>query len=300
VIVLQKERFQLCVLDFLNKTWTRPGLQAGAPLPPYRSERIWFPTGAAPEGKAPGIVLTPTKLVRHPLVFMAPDIYGLTTSVLDGAIRFAREGFEVFLPDVAKTSGVGPSDHIGLRVGARFRGGVPLDHARTIHLRRLYSDGLRFLRAREMADATKSAVVGLSYGGSLAIALAAEDVDLTAAVLAYPVPVKPPEQIRLLNAPTLFVDAGADPLSRRSRAQFAQAQGQIDVRFADFPTARHHFLARDLPAYDLAMAEAAWGQMLGFVKEKLLPPPPKPPAPPKSAVAATAAPAALPAKPTPA
>jgi carboxymethylenebutenolidase len=300
VIVLQKERFQLCVLDFLNKTWTRPGLTATAPLPPYRSERIWFPSGAVPGGKAPGIVLTPTKLVRHPLVFIAPDIYGLTTSVLDGAIRLAREGFEVFLPDVSKTLGVGPSDHLSLRMGARFRGGVPLTAARTMHLRRIYADGLRYLRAREMADPTKTAIVGLSYGGSLAIALAAEDPDLTAVVLAYPMPVRPADQIGLINAPILFIDAGADAMSRRSRAQFQSAGAKVDVRFADFPAARHHFLARDLPAYELAYAEAAWGQMLGFVKEKLLPPPPKPPTPPKAATAppvSTTGPAAVPSSP---
>jgi dienelactone hydrolase len=289
VIVLQKERFQLCVLDFLNKTWSRPGLTATAPLPPYRSERIWFPTGAVPGGKAPGIVLTPTKLVRHPLVFFAPDIYGLTTSVLDGAIRLAREGFEVFLPDVSKTLGVGPSDHVSLRMGARLRGGVPLTGARTMHLRRIYSDGLRYLRSREMADPTKTAIVGLSYGGSLAVALAAEDSELTAAVVAYPVPVRPADQIGLINAPILFVHAGGDAMSRASRAQFEAAGAKIDVRFADFPHARQNFLARDLSAYDLAAAELAWGQIIGFVKEKLLPPPPKPPTPPKT-VAATPAP----------
>jgi len=293
VIVLQKERFQLCVLDFLNKTWLRPGLTAGSPLPPYRSERIWFPTGAAPGERAPGIVLTPTKLVRHPLVFIAPDIYGITTSVLDGAIRFAREGFEVFLPDVAKTLGVGPSDHVSLRVGARLRGGVPLTAARTMHLRRLYSDGLRYLRSREMADPTKSAIVGLSYGGSLAIAMAAEDAELTALVLAYPVPVRPQDQIGLINSPTLFVHAGLDPMSRRSRAQFAAAGPKVEVRFTDFPSAHHHFLARDLSAYDLATAEDAWSQILGFVKEKLLPPPPKPPTPPKAAMAMPSTPAPI-------
>ena len=46
VIVLQKERYQLCVLDFLNKSWTGSTKKPGAPLPPYRSERIWFPTRA--------------------------------------------------------------------------------------------------------------------------------------------------------------------------------------------------------------------------------------------------------------
>jgi len=305
VIVLQKERFKLCVIDFLNKTWLKPGLTPHAPLPPYRSERVWFPTDAVPERKAPAIVLSPTKPVKHPVALLAPDIYGLTTSVLDAGIRLAREGFEVLLPDLGKTAGIGPADHLALRVGARFRGGVPLDGARIVHLRQLYSDALRHLRGRDMVDPLKTAVVGLSYGASLATALATQDRSVGALVLVYPVPVRPPEYLRLVTSPVLFVDAGRDGLSRRARAQFEPlaTRGEIDVRFAEFPSSRRHFLARDLSAYDLTSAESAWGQILAFVRERLLPPPPRPPTPPKiappagapaSPTASTAAPAAPP------
>jgi dienelactone hydrolase len=285
VIVLSKERFKLCVLDFLNKTWTAPGLAPGAPLPPYRSERLWYPTERVATGKAPAILLTPTRQVRHPQVLVTPDIFGLTTSVLDAGIRMAREGFEVLLPDVGKTTGIGPSDHLAMRVGARFRAGVPLASKRVTHLRGLYADALRFLRGREMADADHTAVLGISYGGSLAIALAGEDARLAAILLAYPVPVRPPEYLKLLSAPVFFVHAGRDAMSRRSRAQFEEAQvrREVDVRFSEFPTMRHHFLARDLGGYDLAAAEAAWGQMAAFARDRLLPPPPKPPAPPARA-----------------
>ncbi|HEY6238070.1 MAG TPA: dienelactone hydrolase family protein, partial [Thermoplasmata archaeon] len=220
VIILQKERFKLCVLDFLNKTWLKPGLTPMAPLPPYRSERVWFSTDAVAARKAPAILLSPTKAVRRPVALVTPDIYGLTTSVLDAGIRLAREGFEVLLPDVGKTSGIGPGDHLSLRVGARFRGGVPLDGARVIHLRQLYSDALRYLRGREMVDGEKTAVLGISYGASLALALATQDRSVGALVVAYPVPVRPPEYLKLVTAPVLFVDAGRDAQSRRARAQF--------------------------------------------------------------------------------
>lgn len=280
VIVLNKERFKLCVLDFLNKTWTQPGLTPGAPLPPYRSERLWYPTGATTEGKAPAIVLSPTKAVRRPAVLFTPDVYGLTTSVLDGAIRFAKEGFEVLLPDVAKTSSVGPRDHLSMRSAARFSGGVAVEGPRVAHLRRLYADALRFLRTREFVDVEKCAVVGLSYGGSLAIALAGEDPTLAAAVVAYPVPVRPSDYLKLLSVPVLFIAPGADPASRKARDQFQAVGSAVDVRYLEFPSARHDFLARDLRAYDLASAEAAWSGAIAFLKERLLPPPPKPPAPP--------------------
>jgi carboxymethylenebutenolidase len=304
VIVLNKERFKLCVLDFLNKTWTKPGLTAGAPLPPYRSERLWYPTGATPEGRAPAILLSPTKAVRRPAVLFTPDIYGLTTSILDGAIRLAREGFEVMLPDVGKTAGVGPRDHLSLRGAVRFGGGIHLDGPRVAHLRRLYADALKFLRSRELVDPEKCAVIGLSYGGSLAIALAGEDPALAAAVVAYPVPVQPADYLKLLSVPVLFVAPGSDGLSRKARAQYESLGSAVDVRFLEFPNAHHDFLARDLRAYDLPAAEAAWDGTLAFLKQRLFPPPPKPPAPlvrttaPPPPVAASPAPTTAPPAPS--
>lgn len=282
VIVLQKERFKLCVLDFLNKTWSQPGLKPGAPLPPYKSDRVWFPTEAVKEGKAAAVVLSPTKLVKHPVALVTPDIYGLTTSVLDLGIRLAREGCEVLLPDLSRIPGVGPRDHATLRMGARFRGGVALDQPRIAHLRTLFRDGLRYLRGREMVDPDKTVVAGLSYGAALATAVAVEDRSVSALVLAYPVPVQPVDYLKLVNAPVLFVDAGADPGSRAARAQWEPlaASGAVSVRFVDQPSARGNFLARDLRAYQLTEAEAAWSEVSGFVRARLFPPPPKAPVPP--------------------
>ena len=282
VIVLSRERFKLCVLDFLNKSWANSGAKPGAPLPLYRSERVWFPTDLAKGGKAPAIALSPTKVVKHPVVLLTPDIYGLTTTVLDGAIRLAREGFEVLLPDVGKTPSVTAGDHLALRVGARFRGGVPLESPRVVRLRRLYADALRYLRGREMVDPDKTGLLGVSYGASLALAVAAEDRRVGALAVAYPVPVRPPELWKLVTAPVLFVDAQGDPLSRQSRRQLEPwaTSREVNVRFYDAAGARHHFLSRDLAAYDLTVAEAAWSEMVGFLRKSLLPQPPKPPTPP--------------------
>ncbi len=279
VIVLQKERFKLCVIDFLNKAWLQTTAKPGAPLPLYRSERVWYPTDATPEGKAPAVLLTPTKQVRHPALLVTPDIYGLTTSVLDAAIRFAREGFEVLLPDIGKTSSVGPRDHLTLRVEARFRGGVRVDAPRTTHLLHLFRDALDHLRGREMIDPEKSGVFGLSYGGTLATILAGGDRRVAALAVAYPTPLRPAEYLRVLTAPVAFVDAGADPVSRASRAQFesARVRDGLAITFFDRPGARHHFLARDLRSYDLAAAEAAWNDLTGFFRQRLMPPPPRPP-----------------------
>jgi dienelactone hydrolase len=284
VIILQKERFKLCVLDFLNKSWLNTTIKPGAPLPPYRSERIWFDTAQSKSGQTSAIVLTPTKVVRHPTVLITPDVYGITTVLLDAAIRFAKDGYEVMVPEVSKTPGIGFSEHLATRAGAYAGGGVPLQSARTRKLVLYFQDALKCLRARPLADPDKTAVFGAGFGGSLALGVAGEEQKLSAVVLAYPVPVRPPGYVELVTAPSLFVDAGRDGASRRSRQAFESRAKRLasSIEYADFPGARRNFLAQDLGAYDLASAEAAWGRILAFLKSRLQPPPPRPPAPPKT------------------
>ena len=306
VVVLTKERFKLCVLDFLNKTWIKTDKKPGVPAPLYRSERVQFESEAIPTGKAQGVLLRPTKVVRHPAILVTPDLFGLTTTLLDGAIRFAREGFEVFLPDVGKISGLGASHQLAMWSGARLRGGVPVRSRRIGALLHLYTDALEFLRGQEMVDTARSAVFGVSFGGSLALALAAQETKLAAVALAYPMPVKPAGLAKLVTAPLLYVAGSDDPATARARKQlFAvrEAAGS-PFEFRVLPEVRHNFLSRDLAAYDVAKAEEAWGYVVGFLKQRLFPPPPRPPAPPVSkpdpaAPKATPVPAAKPAAPAP-
>jgi dienelactone hydrolase len=294
VIILNKERFKLCVIDFLNKAWLKTDKKPGVPAPLYHSERLWYETEASSSGKAQGVLLTPTKVVRHPVVLITPDTFGLTTTVLDGAIRFAREGFEVFLPDLFKTDGIGGSHHVALRAGARLGGGVPVESGRTAELIDLYSDALVFLRGREMVDPSKSALFGTSYGASLALGLAARETKLTAVALAYPAPVRPPDLPRLVTAPLLFVAGSEDRVAEKARAQLTAAQKDVSVpfEFVRIAGARHDFLSRDLSAYDVPRAEKAWSAVVTFLKRQLMPPAPRPPAPPVRASGDPLAPAA--------
>lgn len=305
VVVLTKERFKLCVLDFLNKTWLKTDKKPGMPAPLYRSERVTFETVATPSEHAQAIVLSPTKRVKHPVVLLAPDTFGITTTLLDGAIRLAREGFEVMVPDLLKSKVAKASIHLSLRSNAQFRGGVDVRSERVTRLVRLYGDALAYLRSREMVDPNKSAVFGTSYGASLALALAAEDTRLTAVALAYPMPVKPPDLGNLVTAPVLLIRGSADRSSDRAWKQMIAAQSvtKTTFEFVEVPGARHDFLSRDLAAYKVGPAELAWSRILAFLTKNLMPPPPRPPAmPPKPAASPPAAPAPgkAPATPVPA
>jgi carboxymethylenebutenolidase len=282
VIVLNKERFKLCVTDFLNKTWIKSEKKPGAPAPLYRSERVWFETEATKSGRAPAIVLSPAKTVRHPVVLVTPDVYGITTTVLDASIRLAREGYEVMIPDVAKTDGIGAGHHVALRTGALLRGGVALSSKKVQGMLHLYADALQYVRARDMVDPAKTALFGASYGASLALVLASQDTKISAVVLAYPHPVSPADLAKLVSAPILIVGGSADSAARKAKAQLEAAgrEARFTLESMEVGGARHGFLARDLSAYDLPQAEAAWTRILAFLKQRLLPPPPKAPTAP--------------------
>jgi dienelactone hydrolase len=299
VVVLSKERFKLCVLDFLNKTWLKTDKKPGVPNPVYRSDRVTFETSATGSETAQGIVLTPTKTVKHPVVLLTPDTYGITTTMLDAAIRFARAGFEVLVPDLFKSDESTARLHLALRSGVRMRGGVPVTSPRVRRALQLYRDALDYLRSREMVDPSKAAVFGTSYGASLALALAAEDTRVAAVALAYPMPVHPPDLANLVTVPVLYVRGASDRSTAKAWSQIVAAQSSThgSFEFVEIPGARHNFLARDLPAYEVGKAEAAWTKIVAFLTKNLLPPPPKPPSmPPKPAAPPTVGPAA---KPTP-
>jgi len=285
VIVLQKERFKLCVIDFLNKTWATSKSKPGAPLPPYRSERVTFPTDAVASGSASAVVLRPTKVVRHPVILITPEVYGITTSLLDAAVHFAREGFEVMLPDIGKTSLFGPMDHLSTRLALRTKGGLAVTSPRVAKLTAYYADELTYLRGREMVDPDRSAVFGLSFGGSIALAVAGLDQKLTAVAVAYPAPVAPPEALQLVTAHVYFVAGRRDRTAAAARVQLEKVLPK-QVEFESVTEVGRDFLARDIRGYDQNRAEASWGHIVAFLKRQLMPPPPRPPAPPTKPVAA--------------
>ncbi|MCI4344488.1 MAG: dienelactone hydrolase family protein, partial [Thermoplasmata archaeon] len=139
----------------------------------------------------------------------------------------------------------------------------------------------------------KTAFFGASYGASLAIGLASREQKLTALALAYPRPVDPPEIARLITAPTLLVRGGRDSVAQRAEQQLRVAMpgSSPSLETVYFAAGRHNFLARDLKAYDIAVAEEAWKRIVGFVQARLMPPPPKPPPPPTRTTAPPVSPA---------
>ncbi len=78
------------------------------------------------------------------------------------------------------------------------------------------------------------------------------------------------------------MSGAADGAARKARQhlEVGSRAASNPVEIFEVPGARHGFLARDLSAYDLPQAEAAWTRIQAFLKQRLLPPPPKIPTPP--------------------
>jgi carboxymethylenebutenolidase len=280
VVVLTKERFKLCVQDFLNKAWIRSTEKPGALTLPFSSTTDFVQTSSVPGGVALSVHLKPTKTAKHPMVTVVPDVFGLTTQVLEAGIRFARAGYEVVMPDIARTPGFGLPKFIMER-GMRFvTGSIPVSLSRRERLFRVL-DACRTVALKdESIDPSHQAVFGMSYGGALALAYAAEVPQLSAVAVAYPYSVSPASRLMTLKCPVFAMFGEKDSASSASckKIRDAAAHWEAPIEFVVVPGASHHFLSREHSAYKVAAAEAGWREILAFLKDRLETPP-KPPAP---------------------
>ncbi len=274
VIILSKERFKLCVIDFLNKAWIKTEAKPAAATPPFTSSREYLPTRAVPGGRAPVVVLTPTKLVKRPSVLVVPEVFGLTTQVLEAGVRLAHEGYEVILPDFAKTPGVNLMTYAKLRGYRMLFDSVPVSQTRREPYLRVLEDCRLYLRSRPMVDPTHFGVLGISYGGALALAYAAQTPEVETVALAYPFMIRPAGWLQSLKAPVVAVYGAGDNVAAPSLLLLREAAQRYGFPFESLvlPEVRHHFLNRDSKAYRLPEAELAWTRLMAHMKAGLQPP----------------------------
>ena len=189
VIILQKERFKLCVLDFLNKSWVTRRPSRAPRFPPYRSDRISFDTAVSKLGPLLG---DPPDADEDWCGTHGPDhsrcVRRYQTVLLDAAIRFAKDGCEVLIPEVKRRPGYrfsGSTSPLGPE--PILAGGMSLSgSSRTRKLVLYFQDALNCLRSRPMADAGKTALFGIGFGARSRLGVAGEEQKLTAVVLVVP------------------------------------------------------------------------------------------------------------------
>jgi len=274
VIILSKERFKLCVIDFLNKAWIKTEAKPAAPAPPFTSSREYLPSRAVPGGRAPVVVLSPTKMVKRPSVLVVPEVFGLTTQVLEAGVRLAHEGFEVILPDFAKTPGMNLMTYAKLRGYRMLFDSVPVSQSHREPYLRVLEDCRLYVKSRPMVDPTHFGVLGISYGGALALAYAAQTPEVETVALAYPFMIRPDGWLQSLRAPVLAVYGSDDNVAAPSLLLLREAARRYGFPFESLvlPGVRHHFLNRDSKGYRLPEAELAWTRLMAHMKATLQPP----------------------------
>lgn len=307
VIVLEKERYKLCVMDFLNKSWIRTSEKPTADTFPFSSFTEYVNTPAIPGGVAVSIRIKPTKATKHPLVLIMADPLGITQQNIEAAVRFARAGFEVVMPDFGRIQGPGYAFDAAVGRSTRvFFGNVLLPNWKRHRLFRVMDACRRSALQDGMIDPTKQALFGAGYGGALALAYAAETEGLKAVALAYPYTVSPHGILSSINVPVRAVFGDSDHTTGHSLDVLKQLgkRWSLPVTVAAIQGGGHNFLSRDIRNYDVRAAEDGWKELLVFLKSNLEPPPPPPktpvaaaPRPPQTATSAVAASSAPPARP---
>ncbi len=284
VIILSRERFKLCVLDFLNKSWIKSDEVPRAFTLPFTSTTDFIPTSAVPGGVLHAIRLRPSKAVKHPLILIAPDPVGVTTQTIEAAVRFVRAGYEVIFPDTGRIPGLSFAISFAMNRGFRFwKGTVLMPTTRRDRVLKVLDVCRRYALQDEMVDPTRQAVYGASYGGAVALAYAAETEGLKAVALAYPYSVSPVGRLSSIQAPVHAVYGTADMRAGTSSVALQRNLTRFGVRYTTtvLRGVGHNFLGRDEKTYRVRSAERAWKDLLGFVHSQFEPPvPPKPNLPP--------------------
>ncbi len=159
----------------------------------------------------------PSVAVPMPGIVLAHDIYGLDEHIQEVAIRFAREGYAVLVPDFFTTRS-GPASTNGTLVDARtLRRNTP-DTIAVTDIKNSYN----YFKSEGYVDPRRVAVVGFGFGGTIALLSAAESNNFAAAVnfygdIVYPremlgrvKPNSPIDMIGLIRSPMLNIYGAPD------------------------------------------------------------------------------------------
>src|SRR6185312_5418070 len=230
-------------------------------------------------GSIPAYHAYPDDGARHPGLIVIHEIWGLNEHVRDVANRFAEQGYSVVAPNLFH--------------GMSFEGKIDhslLDEMRNPETRDEAQKKMRALlapiQAPEYADKAisqlkacvdyllsdehvsgKVGVLGFCFGGTYALALAADDARIEASVPFYGQPL-PAEKIHSLNCPVLafFGEEDAGLIASLPALKEGMQKAEKDFEAVVYPHTGHAFF-NDTNArmYNREAAEDAWKKTLVFL-----------------------------------
>jgi carboxymethylenebutenolidase len=203
-------------------------------------------------------------------VIVLPDVRGLHAYYEDLALRFAEQGIDAVAIDYfGRTAGLGRRDgsfeympHVEKTTFAGLSGDIRTAAA--------------YLRSEKARRVTSLFSAGFCFGGRLSFLAATLGLDLAGVIGFYGIPVgasrndmpAPVDVAQQMASPVLGLFGGADqaiPPTSVAAFEAALAAAGIEHRLVSYPDAPHSFFDRKADEFGKA-SEAAWAEVLGFVR----------------------------------
>lgn len=225
------------------------------------------------EAQVEAIQYFPVVKGLYPCIVLLHDRFGLNGQIKDVALRLAREGFVVLLPNLYGRQGGMITANAEVADALVER----MDQDLVMQDLRACCEWLNVNIAEdESLDQTKRnfhAVIGFGLGGTLAIKFACMRKRLRAAVAFYGKPPAPLDPIKDLYCPLLYHAAEKDhTVTAEDLEGLQQAANDADkkVEIVSYPGTTHNFFNEAKPdEYHAESAKKAWEKTLTLINSVL-------------------------------
>ena len=234
------------------------------------------------DGLCPAYVYRPTGSGPWPAVLVFMDGFAIRPAMLELGERLATYGYFVLLPDLFYRSGpYEPMDPKTIFANPDSRKAL-MDKIGALKTRdKLVCDTRAFLDHLAREPDVRTGVIGTTgycMGGSMSLTAAALYPDRVAAAASYHgghLASNSPESPHLL-APTIkarvyvagAIEDASFPDDMKARLEDALTQAGVDHKIETYP-AKHGWVFRDTPVFDLAAAERHWQSLVALLDAKL-------------------------------
>ena len=225
--------------------------------PPLRGHDVVF------DGFRGYLSLPEGEVAGRPAVVVLQEWWGLNDNIKHWADRLALDGYIALAPDLYEGKVArDPDEAMGLMKA--------VEPARALQIVRAAH---AFLRSDPRALAQRTAFLGWCFGGHWALTAAIHEVEATAAVMYYGVPIMDVEQLRKLRGPLLGIFGDRDqsiPPDRVAAFREALQQAGVGATLLGYD-ADHAFANPSSARYDEERAAEAWREVRVFLARHLKP-----------------------------
>lgn len=234
---------------------------------PYAQTRI------PKEAQVEGVHFRPQVTGKFPAILLLHERWGLNGQIKDVAIRFACEGYLVFVPNLYGRQGgmITANAEVADALAER------MDHESVLEDLNASCEWLNTnLAEDESLDQSKRnyhAVIGFGIGGTLAMKFACRRKRLRAAVSFYGQPPNPLDPVKDMYCPLLYHAAEKDDSVSAEELKALKAVAEEagkNVEVVSYPGTSHSFFNESrAEVYHAESAKQAWDKTLEFINKLL-------------------------------